>query len=267
MRVVGIMLVRNEDLYVRQAALNVLDFCDELLAVDNMSNDGTENILRAVEAESRGRLRYHRTGDPGFSHELIAPYAGSDTWVFGVDGDEVYDPQGLLRLRARLQQGEFNRDWAVFGNVFNLKAIQSDRSHATGHLAPPCRSMTKLYNFAAIETWHGPCKERLHGGLIVFKPGYDESKRRNLHEQTNWEDTDFRCLHMCFLRRSSAEPLRSEPRRNIMDRHAWGWRKIFKEGLRIARGLPLSNWKLERYARGPLVEKPVQMFFRKENAR
>lgn len=262
MRIVGVMLVRNEDLYIRQAALNVLEFCDELLAVDNMSDDATGEILRSLEKETSGRLKYHRAEHPGLSHDLITPYAGTDTWVFGVDGDEIYDPEGLSRLRRRLEGGEFAKDWVVFGNVFNLVSIEPGKSEASGHLAPPCRSMTKLYNFSAINAWHGPCQERLHGGRIFFKPGFGEHQRRDLHKETDWADADFRCLHLCFLRRSSKEAESSSPRRNIMDRHAWGWRKILKEGWRIARGLPLSNWKLERYARGPLVTQPVGNFFR-----
>ncbi len=265
MRIVGIMLVRNEDLFVRQAALNVRGFCDELLAVDNMSDDGTPTILRALESESSGRLKYHRAADPGVSHGLVAGLAGTDTWVFGVDGDEIYDPKGLRRMRARMEAGEFDRDWVIFGNVFNLASIEPDHSLASGYLSPPCRSMTKLYNFNAINAWYGPCRERLHGGRVVFRPGFDESKRRNLHEQTDWKHADFRCLHTCFLRRSIAEPQEPGPRRNIMDKHAWGWRKIFKEFSRLARGLPLSNWKLERYARGPLVTLPVDMFFRTDH--
>jgi len=172
MRIVGIMLVRNEDIYVRQAAVNVLNFCDELLAVDNMSDDATGEILRSLEKETRGRLKYHRAEHPGLSHDLIAPYAGTDTWVFGVDGDEVYDPEGLSRLRRRLERGEFAQDWVLFGNVFNLISIEPGKSEASGHLAPPCRSMTKLYNFSAINAWHGPCQERLHGGRIVFPSGF-----------------------------------------------------------------------------------------------
>lgn len=262
MRIVGVMLVRNEDLYVRQAALNVLQFCDELLAFDNMSDDATGEILRSLEKETSGRLKYHRAKHSGLSHDLIAPYAGTDTWVFGVDGDEIYDPEGLSRLRRRLEKGDFAKDWVLFGNVFNLISIEPGNSEASGHLAPPCRSMTKLYNFAAIDSWHGPCQERLHGGHIVFKPGFGEHQRRDLHKETDWADADFRCLHLCFLRRSSKEAERSSPRRNIMDRRAWGWKKILKETWRLARGLPLSNWKLERYARGPLVTQPVGNFFR-----
>jgi len=263
MRIVGIMLVHNEDLYVRQAAANILSFCDELLAVDNMSEDATGEILRDLEKETGGRLKYHRAGHPGFSHDLIAPFAGTDTWVFGVDGDEIYDPEGLSRFRGRLENGEFAQDWVVFGNVFNLVSLVSDRSSASGHLAPPCRSMTKLYNFSAISAWHGPCRERLHGGRIAFKPQFAEHQRRDLYKETDWADADFRCLHLCFLRRSSEESDDTSPRRNIMDRHAWSWQKILKEGWRIARGLPFSNWKMERYARGPLVTHPVENFFRR----
>jgi len=99
-------------------------------------------------------------------------------------------------------------------------------------------------------------------GVLFFRPGFGEHQRRDLHKDTDWIDADFRCLHLCFLRRSSKEPEGSSPRRNIMDSYAWDWRKILKEGWRIARGLPLSNWKLERYARGPLVTHPVGNFFR-----
>ena len=53
--------------------------------------------------------RSHHAGD---SHTLLEPYAGTDTWVFGVDGDELYDAARLARfsrgparrrLRRRLQ--------------------------------------------------------------------------------------------------------------------------------------------------------------------
>ena len=262
----GIILVRNEDIYVRQAALNILNFCDQIIAVDNLSDDGTAGILKSIEKESSGRLKYYCAMDSGCSHDLIAGFAGTDTWVFAVDGDEIYDPEGLTRLKSRLEQGEFNKDWVVFGNVLNIVSIETDKSRASGHLAPPCRSMTKLYNFSAIHSWDGPCKERLHGGQITFRPGFGEQNRRDLHKDTEWDDADFRCLHMCFLRRSSKEPEGAVPRRNIMDRHAWGWRKILKEACRIACGLPLSNWKLERYARGPLVTHPVDKFFPSVNA-
>jgi bifunctional non-homologous end joining protein LigD len=50
-RVVGIALVRDEDLFVEQALRNVLGFCDELILADNGSRDGTLAILERLEAE------------------------------------------------------------------------------------------------------------------------------------------------------------------------------------------------------------------------
>ena len=261
MRIVGILLVRDEDLFVERAVRNALDFCDEFLAVDNGSRDGTAEILGRLAGEFGGRLAYHRVGHPRVSHDLVAPLAGTDTWIFGVDGDEIYDPSGLRRMRTRLEAGEFDRDWVVFGNVLNVRQLDAEARTATGHLAPPCRSMTKLYNFRAIEAWHGPCHERLHGGRPVFREGFHEGLRRNLHESVSWDDAALRCLHLCFLRRSSAEPAEAKPRRNIMDRYARSWRQRADDLWRRLRGRDPVDWKEQRYGRGPLVTVSTGSFF------
>lgn len=261
MRIIGIMLVRNEDRFVETALRNVIEFCDEFLAVDHCSDDRTPAILDQIAADFPDRLRVIRTNDTRESHGLIQPYAGTDTWVFGVDGDEIYDPAGLLRLRERLTAGEFANWWVVFGNVLNVKSLDQLRSVASGHLAPPCRSMTKLYNFAAINAWGGDCIERLHGGEVDFRDGFDASLRCFLHESVSWEEADFRCLHMCFLRRSSKDSENAAPRRNIMDRHEWSFEKIRRRLAETFLGRKRVDWKDEKYARGPLVEKSVDAFF------
>lgn len=261
MRITGIMLVKDENIYVERAVRNALDFCDDFIAVDNGSVDCTPEILNRLATEAGSKFIYHRAVHPGLSHELIAPLAGTDTWIFGVDGDEIYDPSGLRRFRKRLESGEFNRDWVVFGNVLNVRYIDLSAGSVEGHLAPPCRSMTKLYNFNAIDAWEGPCHERLHGGRPRFRPGFHEGLRRNLHEVASWDDADFRCLHLCFLRRSSAEPESAKPRRNIMDRYARGWRQRANDLWRRLRGLDPVDWKEQRYGRGPLVRKPYGPFF------
>jgi len=114
--------------------------------------------------------------------------------------------------------------------------------------------MTKLYNFAAIDAWDGKIVERLHGGEIQFKSGYDASLRLNLHEQTSWTNADFRCLHLCFLERSSRDLAGSGPRCNIMDRHAWSLGKLFA---RLRGG---ADWKEQKYALGPLVSESIDAF-------
>ena len=39
-QIVAIMLVRNEDKFLRRAALNILGFCDRIFIADHQSQDG-----------------------------------------------------------------------------------------------------------------------------------------------------------------------------------------------------------------------------------
>jgi hypothetical protein len=125
---------------------------------------------------------------------------------------------------------------------------------ATGYMSPPSRSITKLYNFAALESWRGDGAERLHGGAPVFRPGWAESSVDNIGERTSWEDSPLRCLHMCFLRRSSRDP--GPTNRPILEEttlHDRSWRGALKRALRRRRVPDESTWKREKYMRGELV--------------
>ncbi len=259
MKIVGIMLVRDEDRFVEWAIRSAIDFCDEFLVCDHESRDETPVILGQLVREYGGKLTVRRCRDSGESHRMIQPYAGTATWIFGVDGDEIYDSAGLARLRVRLEAGEFAAWWVVFGNVLNVKQLDVPGGEAAGHLAPPCRSMTKLYNFAAIEAWDGKIVERLHGGEIRFRAGFAADRRLNLHDQTSWEDADFRCLHLCFLGRSSRDA-GAAPRRNIMDRHAWSLEKVAVRLRAFLTRESVLDWKEQKYARGPRVILPITAF-------
>lgn len=261
MKIVGIMLLHNEDRFVDVCVRNIIEFCDELIVVDHQSNDLTPSILARLSAEFAPKIRVVTTRDTADSHRLIQPYAGSDVWVFGVDGDEVYDRAGLARFKSRLAAGEFSKWWVVFGNVLNVRLLDASLRTATGHLAPPCRSMTKLYNFSAIESWDGDCFERLHGGEITFRPAYDASLRCSLHETVGWDEADFRCLHLCFLRRSSKDKDGAAPRKNLMDLHAWSFGKWIGRIKERVFGIQTEDWKVQKYARGPMATKRVSEFF------
>ena len=264
MKIVGILLVRNEEGFVEAAVRNVLGFCDEFIAVDNGSTDETIPILEKLREQNLQKVRIHHASHPRESHDLISGLAGTNAWVFGVDGDEIYDPVGLVRFRKRLESGEFNHDWCIFGNVLNVRRLDLATGVAEGHLAPPCRSMTKLYNFAAIEAWHGPCLERLHGGRVVFKSGFHEQSRRNLHESVSWDEADLRCLHLCFIPRSSKESPVLSPRKNIMDIHNRSITKTILQFRDRLLGRPVVDWKEQRYGRGDRVEKLTTPFFPRE---
>jgi hypothetical protein len=251
MQIVGIMLVRNEDQFLRRAALNVLSFCDRILIADHQSQDRTPEICEELAAMS-SKFEVYRIRDPRESHEMLVPLVNTRTWVFGVDGDEVYDPAGLARVRKRLEAGEWDKWWVVFGNVLNCDLFDLEKKQAGGWLAPPCRSMTKLYNFAAVERLDPTTKHRLHGRNNAFNPAWDPARSRyELYKETSWEAAEFRCLHTCWMPRSSRETTNGA-RRNVTE--SLGWRNHLRVLVsRILGQAPESEYKREKYRRGEYV--------------
>jgi len=260
-RVVAIVLVRNEDIFIDQALRNVLPACDEMLIADNMSTDNTPAILEAIRRDFPDKVTVRRVKSPSESQDMIRPFTGTDTWVFGVDGDEVYDGERLKGFFDQLRGGLYRDRWMILGNVLNVAEMDDAHQSATGYLSPPCRSMTKLYNFAAIEDWGSRCVERLHGGDVKFRPGYDSMKRVFLHDEVSWKDAAFRCLHLCFLRRSSLDEASPTVRKNIMDSQVRSWGKLTKTIRHWFQKKSAACWKNEVYRRGDPVTLPVSEFF------
>jgi hypothetical protein len=260
MQIVGIMLVRNEDRFLQRAALNILDFCDRILIADHQSQDGTREICEELAARS-SKFEVYRIRDPRESHEMLVPLVNSPTWVFGVDGDEIYDPAGLQKVRTRLDAGEWDKWWVVFGNVLNCDVLDPATNQAGGWMAPPCRSMTKLYNFAAVERLDSATKHRLHGRHNVFNPGYDPVASRNeLYKVTPWDEAELRCLHTCWMARSSLDDA-DAPRRNVTESLGLA-NRLRALAARLLGKERDSDYKKEKYRRGPYVTVDAAPFLR-----
>ena len=258
-RIVGVTLVRDEDFFVEQAVRNVLDSCDEVLVLEHRSIDATPEILERLAAED-SRVRLYRIDDLRRSHDLVAGYAGEPVWILGFDGDQLFDPEGLAALRPRLLDGEFDAFWTVAGRTLNCTALDPLSGEAKGYHAPPSRGTPKLLNFAAIDAWEGPTRERLHGGTIRFRPGYDMSTRTNELQELPWDETPLRSLHLPFLRRSSkrAQTTRFNPTEAAARRTA---RARFERAARAALRRPQpAQGKLDGYSQGPLVAVDARPF-------
>jgi len=261
--IVGIVLVRNEDIHVRDSVRNIASFCDKILLCDHGSTDGTRKILGEL-AEKIPHASVHLLRHPRESHDLLQAFVGTNAWIFGVDGDEIYDPALLEVFRPRFLDGEFSRVWRMKGNVLHCTAIDPEIRTATGYMAPPSRSITKLYNFSAIEAWDGDTFERLHGGKIRFKTGFCDGDKRNFQERLGWNETPLRCLHVCFLRRSSSEPLAAagEARKNIVEIYRSGrLASLLRPLARFLRLNGASRWKRDYYRQGPLATVDIHPFF------
>lgn len=260
-QIIGIILVKNEDLFIERVIRNVLEFCDRIYVADHHSTDRTGGIVRALAAEF-SKLDYRVVDHPSESHDLIAPYAGGPYWVMGIDGDEVYDPVQLRRLRQQILAGDYQQTFKLTGNVLNVTKLDVARHRARGHLAPPCRSMVKLYNFGALVSWPPPCPERLHGGTVTYRPGYGEHSCRELHKELDWDATPLRCLHLCFTHRSSLDLHRKDKvkiRKGVGETGMWAFN--FRSWVLSLFGREdIPYFKRDFYMRGPQVEKDISSF-------
>ena len=262
-------MIKNEDIFIEQALLNALEFCDHIYVDDNMSTDNTPQILSRL-ASQHSKISARTIEDTIQSNDMLKQYMGTDTWILAIDGDELYDPVGLARFRKRLEAGEFDSYWMIYGNVLHCTKLSEDRRQATGHMAPPSYSMTKLYNFAMIEDWP-ITDERLHGIPVFKAPFVDNHPKSSLYETVPWEAADFRCLHTAFVRRSSKENnwkslgIRLNPPQLYVFVKTWkqhGW--LYALPRNIKYGLTLlfrRDDKRRRYGQGPRVTKDVAGFF------
>lgn len=266
-QIVGSVLVRNEDVFVERAIRNVAEFCDRIHAVDHVSNDRTWDVLRALAREF-DHLDVRRSRNSADAHRLLAPYPRTETWVIGIDGDELFDPEALSRLRMQLRDGAHADVFRVKAHVLNCDRLDDGQGAAWGWLAPPSRSITKLFNFAAVESWP-ESPEPLQTGHVVFRDGYQWESRRDLAEETTWETDPLRCLHVCFLRRSSLDA-EDASRKNLdesreFDRGLLGSvKRLVRRPPRAAHIVELErhgkDWKREWYARGERVQVDARPF-------
>lgn len=264
-RIVGSLLIKNEDIYIERVIRNIAEFCDQIIVSDDQSEDKTLEIVDRLLQEFR-QLEVRRIAGPPESALALEPYFDTPTWIFAVDGDEIFDPTGLKTMRQRLLQGEFDKDWCVFPNALYCTSIDLTKHKARGHLAPPSRASGRLYNFSLIRMWT-ECFERLHGGKLIFREGFNSAARRYLNSEMTWDASYFRYLHMAFLKRSSIETgrlikTRPNPAELMALRNeARPIRRLMKLVYRPISSLLGLDWKNRKYRRGPVVEKEIGSFF------
>jgi glycosyltransferase involved in cell wall biosynthesis len=253
-RLVGIAMVRDEDVFVDRAVRNALNACDEFILVDHRSRDATAAILTRIRDEFPEKVSFHRVRRAGEANLLLRRFVGEPVWVLAVDGDELYEPARLALVRESVLRGDFDDWWMVKGNNLHCTSLDVEGGTATGYLAPPSRSITKLFNFAALESWTGTAAEHLYGGQRRFKRDFAAQPIYLLRDECSWAESPFRCLHVCFLPRSSHQPAASHTRRGVLESYGYGRINRARASLKMAFGRPSeSAWKLEKYRQGDLV--------------
>ena len=262
MRIIGIMLIKDEDIWIEKSILSIVDFCDEVIVLDNNSKDETWNILQKVK-KSYPKIRMERIDNPLKSHSKLSQYVATDTWIFAVDGDEVYDRERLKRFRLKLLNGDFAKWWHLMGNCLHVTEIDYSRLRATGYMSPPSHTITKLVNFSVLKSWDEEDSERLHGNNRVFKDDFDvRNTKCELFKSVDWEHAEFRCIHLCFMRRSSlGKDKRSRLNPTENQRRFFNIYNFIRN-LLIGRLSLSSYYKYKHYSLGELHEFGIDNFIK-----
>lgn len=116
MKLVGLMLARNEDWVIGVSLRAALEWCDSLVVVDHASTDLTERIICQVNGETFGRVHYSRWDDASLwsememrQHSLLLGRKFNGTHFAIVDADEIltYNLRSSIRSRfASLVPGQ-----------------------------------------------------------------------------------------------------------------------------------------------------------------
>lgn len=246
MRIVGVMMVKNEDIHIGQAIRNIKAGLDKLIVIDTGSEDRT---LEIIEEETRGLLtEIHRGVDLLHTHSCVERFCNTDTWVFGVDGDEIYHPD-IVPFLNDLRSGLYKDHYLIRGWYFHATEINGNT--ATGYFGPPSEYPTKLYNFKNISEWKDDHSR------ILFQVK-NRTKVGGIKEiGAPWDLWPVKCLHMRFFKRSSIESDTTGKRLTGDDRTGHGSRKD--------RG-GIDNYNLRlKYQRGELCTIKITEFIQEKN--
>ena len=255
-QIVGILLVKNEDLHIEWVIRNVVDFCDHIIVLDNYSTDDTYAIIERLAANT-DKIDLRKWKNPRTSQSVLSAYYGTDTWVFGVDGDEIYDPNDLSILRKRIFAGEFDRVWWLRGTFHNCVSLDLNAQIAQGYSAPPASGTAKLFNFKLISGWKNEHRrERLHGHPIFASGQSTVVLFSFVGDMSSWDGSQLKCLHLCFIARSSSGEFKQLFRLKHLKR------RLFSKTSQIpytVRANPHGDvaGRLKRYAVGEIVNQSI----------
>jgi glycosyltransferase involved in cell wall biosynthesis len=95
-RISGVMITLNEAHQVHFALGTLVPWCDEVVVVDQHSDDGTAEIARSLGARV---LTHERTGGMADPARRFAVSQATGDWVFILDADEMVPPRLAAELR------------------------------------------------------------------------------------------------------------------------------------------------------------------------
>ena len=118
------MRVKDERDWIAASVASIKNIADEIIIVDNGSEDGTYEILQELAQKGKGLIKLSKR--PELHHCDLSNFALEQTsfrWVFRWDGDMVAHTDGnhpIAELRARILALNPNRHYLIYLRHINL---------------------------------------------------------------------------------------------------------------------------------------------------
>ena len=167
-RIIGVLQVKNSDLSINEVIDRSLVLVDELIILDNESDDGTGNIIeKRMQEDTRIVLRKIMCVTSG--SRFLHPLCGTDTIVIKLDSDEIWDKQFFNLLRQKLKR--LNLRKVSLLNIENAELfVENFDVNNFRWCVGSLRKAKCIFNFGTIWQWpQNP--ERLHGTQMKIIPG------------------------------------------------------------------------------------------------
>jgi glycosyltransferase involved in cell wall biosynthesis len=146
-KITGIIIARNEEKIIAQA-LNSLDFCDEVIVVDNGSTDKTKEIAQKQQA----KIHELKSNDFSELRNFGLKMVDSD-WVLYLDADERVDNE--LKESIIKVISEDSKVSAYF--------LQRKNYYLGKHEWPKIEKMQRLFRKEKLVEWKG----KLHESPVI----------------------------------------------------------------------------------------------------
>ena len=70
-KIIGILLFRDEDVFIKKCVLGVIDFVDQLIILDNNSKDNSTEIVKKIKKIFNKKIIYKKIKKISVSHKFI----------------------------------------------------------------------------------------------------------------------------------------------------------------------------------------------------
>lgn len=172
-RISGVVIALNEERQLHYALATLVKWCDEVIVVDQHSEDATARIAQEMGATV---FQHERTGGIADPARRFAVSRATGDWIFILDADEMIPPSLASHLRA-YADGDPDADvvlvpranvilgrWIKHGNNWPSRharffrpgsLLMTDRIHKSIEPAPGARRH-KLAADPALAIWHFP---------------------------------------------------------------------------------------------------------------